>query len=117
MDAALWTVSKVLMEGIFLVVVVLFIFLGDVRSSLIVVATLIITPLVTFMVMNQQEISANLMSLGGLAIAIGLMVDSTVVVVENVYHRLGHASGTRESRLQTILDAVVEVGTPARWRW
>jgi heavy metal efflux system protein len=111
-DAALWTVSKVLMEGIFLVVVVLFIFLGDVRSSLIVVATLIITPLVTFMVMNQQEISANLMSLGGLAIAIGLMVDSTVVVVENVYHRLGHASDTRESRLQTILDAVVEVGTP-----
>src|SRR6185312_1979913 len=111
-DAALWTVSQLLMEGIFLVVVVLFIFMGDVRSSLIVVATLIITPLVTFMVMNQQEISANLMSLGGLAIAIGLMVDSTVVVVENVYHRLGHASDTRESRLQTILDAVVEVGTP-----
>ncbi|HKX52460.1 MAG TPA: CusA/CzcA family heavy metal efflux RND transporter [Nitrosospira sp.] len=111
-DAALWTVSKVLMEGIFLVVVILFIFLGDVRSSLIVVATLIITPLITFMVMNQQEISANLMSLGGLAIAIGLMVDSTVVVVENVYHRLGHADGSRESKLQTIVDAVVEVGTP-----
>ena len=83
-DSALWTVSKVLIEGILLVVVILFIFLGDVRSSLIVVATLIITPLITFMVMNQQEISANLMSLGGLAIAIGLMVDSTVVVVENV---------------------------------
>lgn len=63
-DSALWTVSKVLIEGILLVVVILFIFLGDVRSSLIVVATLIITPLITFMVMNQQEISANLMSLG-----------------------------------------------------
>lgn len=110
-DSALWTVSKVLIEGILLVVVILFIFLGDVRSSLIVVATLIITPLITFMVMNQQEISANLMSLGGLAIAIGLMVDSTVVVVENVYHRLGHATGG-ESRLQVIVDAVVEVGTP-----
>ena len=109
-DSALWTVSKVLIEGIFLVVVILFVFLGDVRSSLIVVATLVITPLVTFIAMNQQGISANLMSLGGLAIAIGLMVDSTVVVVENVYHRLGHA--TRETRLQTIVDAVTEVGVP-----
>ena len=109
---ALWTVGKVLVEGICLVIVILFIFLGDVRSSLIVVATLIITPLITFMVMNDQEITANLMSLGGLAIAIGLMVDSTVVVVENVYHRLGHAGDTRESKLLTIVDAVVEVGTP-----
>ena len=111
-NAALWTVGKVLIEGILLVIVILFIFLGDVRSSLIVVATLIITPLVTFMIMNNQEITANLMSLGGLAIAIGLMVDSTVVVVENVYHRLGHATGTQESKLQTIVDAVAEVGTP-----
>lgn len=111
-DAALWTVSKVLMEGIFLVIVILFVFLGDVRSSLIVVATLVITPLLTFMVMNHQGISANLMSLGGLAIAIGLMVDSTVVVVENVFHRLGHMANTTASRLQTILDAVVEVGIP-----
>ncbi|MXS85171.1 AcrB/AcrD/AcrF family protein [Nitrosomonas sp. HPC101] len=111
-DAALWTVSKVLMEGIFLVIVILFIFLGDVRSSLIVVATLVITPLVTFMVMNHQGISANLMSLGGLAIAIGLMVDSTVVVVENVFHRLGHCVDTRESRARAIVDAVTEVGTP-----
>ncbi len=111
-DAALWTVTKVLIEGIILVIVVLFIFLGDVRSSLIVVATLIIAPLITFMVMNHQGISANLMSLGGLAIAIGLMVDSTVVVVENVYHRLGHAGNTLKERLQVIADAVVEIGTP-----
>ncbi|SEI94916.1 efflux RND transporter permease subunit [Nitrosomonas eutropha] len=111
-DAALWTVSKVLMEGIFLVIIVLFIFLGDVRSSLIVVATLVVTPLLTFMVMNHQGISANLMSLGGLAIAIGLMVDSTVVVVENVFHRLGHSDGARESRTHAIGEAVAEVGTP-----
>ena len=64
-DAALWTVTKVLLEGIFLVVVVLFLFLGDVRSSLIVVATLVLTPLLTFMAMNKLGISANLMSLGG----------------------------------------------------
>jgi len=111
-DAALWTVIKVLIEGVILVIIILFIFLGDVRSSLIVVATLIIAPLITFMVMNQQGISANLMSLGGLAIAIGLMVDSTVVVVENVYHRLGHVGNTLKEKLQAIADAVVEIGTP-----
>ncbi|GJL70945.1 MAG: cytochrome-c peroxidase [Nitrosomonas sp.] len=111
-DAALWTVIKVLIEGVILVVIILFIFLGDVRSSLIVVATLIIAPLVTFMIMNHLGISANLMSLGGLAIAIGLMVDSTVVVVENVYHRLGHVGDTLKEKLQVILDAVVEIGTP-----
>ncbi len=111
-DAALWTVTKVLIEGIILVVIVLLIFLGDVRSSLIVVATLIIAPLITFMIMNHQGISANLMSLGGLAIAIGLMVDSTVVVVENVYHRLGHSGNMLKEKLQVILNGVVEIGVP-----
>jgi cobalt-zinc-cadmium resistance protein CzcA len=110
-DSALWTVGKVLIEGIFLVVVILFIFLGDVRSSLIVVATLIITPLTTFIMMNRYGISANLMSLGGLAIAIGLMVDATVVVVENVFHRLGQAKAGA-SRIRVILDATQEVATP-----
>ena len=109
-DAALWTVTKVLLEGILFVVIVLFLFLGDLRSSLIVVATLLITPLATFMVMNHFGLSANLMSLGGLAIAIGLMVDGSVVVVENTYARLGHAD-PRE-RLRTVLLAVKEVATP-----
>jgi len=111
-DSALWTVGKVLIEGIFLVVVVLFIFLGDVRSSLIVVATLIITPLSTFIMMNHYGISANLMSLGGLAIAIGLMVDATVVVVENVYHKLGQAGDSMGARVRTVLQATTEVATP-----
>ena len=111
-DSALWTVGKVLIEGIFLVVVVLFVFLGDVRSSLIVVATLIIAPLTTFILMNRYGISANLMSLGGLAIAIGLMVDATVVVVENVYHRLGHAGKSIGERVRTVLNATTEVATP-----
>ncbi|WP_353228281.1 CusA/CzcA family heavy metal efflux RND transporter [Novosphingobium sp.] len=111
-DAALHTVVKVLMEGIVLVVVVLFLFLGDVRSSLIVVATLVLTPLLTFMAMNQLGISANLMSLGGLAIAIGLMVDGSVVVVENAYLQLGHARSSGESKARIILRSVVEVATP-----
>ena len=109
-DAALHTVTKVLEEGVVLVVVVLFLFLGDLRSSLIVIATLILTPLLTFMVMNHYGLSANLMSLGGLAIAIGLMVDGSVVVVENVFAQLGHRPGV--NKLQVVLDAVLEVGTP-----
>ncbi len=111
-DAALWTVTKVLLEGVVLVVVVLFLFLGDVRSSLIVVATLILTPLLTFFAMNKLGISANLMSLGGLAIAIGLMVDGSVVVVENAFLQLGRQAKTGESQLRVILRAVVEVATP-----
>ena len=111
-DAALWTVTKVLIEGVVLVVVVLFLFLGDVRSSLIVVATLVLTPLLTFMAMNKLGISANLMSLGGLAIAIGLMVDGSVVVVENAYARLGRAAELGESKVRGILNAVTEVATP-----
>ena len=109
-DAALHTVTKVLIEGIILVIVILFLFLGDVRSSLIVVGTLILTPLITFMVMNHYGISANLMSLGGLAIAIGLMVDGSVVVVENAFHHLGHRHG--ESKIRVVLEAAAEVATP-----
>ena len=113
-DAALATVTRVLLEGIVLVVVVLFLYLGDLRSSLIVIATLVITPALTFMVMNAWGMSANLMSLGGLAIAIGLMVDGSVVVVENVYARLAHAGteGNGPGRFRMVLDAVAEVGTP-----
>lgn len=109
-DAALHTVTEVLGEGIILVIIILFLFLGDLRSSLIVIATLVLTPLCTFMVMNHYGISANLMSLGGLAIAIGLMVDGSVVVVENVFAKLSHGSG--KSRTEIVLEAVSEVATP-----
>jgi heavy metal efflux system protein len=109
-DAAVATVTRVLMEGIVLVVVVLFLYLGDLRSSLIVIATLVLTPALTFLVMNNYGMSANLMSLGGLAIAIGLMIDGSVVVVENVFSRLAHdRSG---SKLRVVHEAVMEVGTP-----
>jgi len=109
-DAALHTVTKVLEEGIVLVVVVLFLFLGDLRSSVIVIATLVLTPALTFVVMNHYGISANLMSLGGLAIAVGLMVDGSVVVVENVFSKLGHYQGA--NRLKVVYEAVMEVATP-----
>jgi len=117
-DAALWTVVKVLLEGVLFVVLVLFLFLGDVRSSLIVVATLVLTPLATFLIMNRYGISANLMSLGGLAIAIGLMVDGSVVVTENAFARLGQQAGQQagqqpgQTRSTVIAQAVNEVATP-----
>ncbi|CAG2150391.1 efflux RND transporter permease subunit [Cupriavidus numazuensis] len=110
-DAALWTVTKVLLEGVVLVVIVLFLFLGDVRSSVIVLATLVLTPLLTFIVMNRMGLSANLMSLGGLAIAIGLMVDGSVVVVENAFERLGHKEPGL-TKTQILVKAVQEVATP-----
>ena len=109
-DAALETVSKVLLEGIVLVVIILFLYLGDLRSSIIVIATLILTPALTFVVMNHYGMSANLMSLGGLAIAIGLMVDGSVVVVENVFARMSH--NPTADRIKVTLEAVLEVATP-----
>ncbi len=117
-DAAIHTVAEVLGEGILFVVVVLVLFLGDIRSSLIVCATLVLTPLLTFLVMNQIGLSANLMSLGGLAIAIGLMVDGSVVVVENVFASLSHAlhagGGTisAKEKMRLVMAAVGEVATP-----
>jgi cobalt-zinc-cadmium resistance protein CzcA len=109
-DAAIHTVVKVLIEGIVLVVIILFLFLGDLRSSLVVIATLILTPLLTFLVMNKIHLSANLMSLGGLAIAIGLMVDASVVVVENIFAKLSH--NKHADRTTTMVEAVREVSTP-----
>lgn len=111
-NTAMVTVAKVLAEGIILVVIILFVFLGDVRSSIIVVATLVLTPLLTFFVMNRIGLSANLMSLGGLAIAIGLMVDGAVVVVENAFARLGDPANAGKSKPRVILEAASEVGKP-----
>ncbi len=111
-DGALSTVQSTLIESLILVIIVLSVFLGTVRTSIVVCFTLIITPLVTFMVMNHYGMPANLMSLGGLTIALGMMVDPTVVVVENIYQRLGEAKGTGKSKFDVIVSAVSEVGTP-----
>ena len=111
-NAAMATVAKVLAEGVILVIIILLVFLGDLRSSVIVVATLVLTPLITFMVMNRIGLSANLMSLGGLAIAIGLMVDGSVVVVENAFARLGDPANAGEPKTRVILKAAAEVGQP-----
>ena len=109
--AALRTVYKALLEGIVLVILVLFLFLGNVRSALIVTATLMVAPLATFIVMDQVGLTANLMSLGGLVIAVGMMVDGSVVVVENVYrHLTEHPQRSNLGAL--VLQATKEVAQP-----
>lgn len=110
--SALNTVYRALGEGVVLVILVLFLFLGNIRSAVIVVSTLLLAPLVTFIVMGQVGLTANLMSLGGLAIAIGMIVDGSVVVVENVYRHLSTPSAAPVPRQELIMTAVKEVGQP-----
>jgi cobalt-zinc-cadmium resistance protein CzcA len=112
-SAAINTVRDALIEGIVLVVFVFFFFLGHVRSAIVVTVSLIVTPLITFIVMQRLGLSANLMTLGGLAIAIGEIADGSLVVVENVYRHLAQNNGaTRKSKVEVILQATKEVGRP-----
>lgn len=109
--AAVNTIRDALIEGIVLVVLVFLVFLGNARSAVVVTASLLVTPLITFIVMEQVGLSANLMTLGGLAIAIGEIADGSLVVVENVYRHLFENGGQR-SRSTVILLATKEVGRP-----
>jgi cobalt-zinc-cadmium resistance protein CzcA len=110
-ERAVGTVSKALLEAIVLVLVLLVLFLGNARAALTVALTLPLAALATFLLMRQFGLSANLMSLGGLAIAIGMLVDGAVVVVENIASHLAHVQ-TAQSKLHRIHRAVSEVATP-----
>ena len=99
--AAVHTVRDALIEGVVLVVFVFFFFLGHVRSAIIVTVTLIVTPLIAFIVMERLGLSANLMTLGGLAIAIGEIADGSLVVVENVYRHLADMAAQANARVST----------------
>lgn len=107
------TVLRALAEASVLVAVTLYFFLGGLRAALVVAVTLPLTMLLTFIAMRQLGIGANLMSLGGLAVAIGMLVDAAVVVVENVETRLAAAAprGLPE-KLAIIGGAVAEVALP-----
>lgn len=112
-DGAISNVKKVLIEAIFLVVLVLQVFLRDLRSSLVVTANLVLTPLCTFLVLNELGMTANLMSLAGLAIAIGMVVDGSVVIVENAHRSLSAAKAldpTKKGRI--LLKSSLEVAKP-----
>ncbi|CCW19071.1 Cobalt-zinc-cadmium resistance protein CzcA; Cation efflux system protein CusA [Sphingobium indicum BiD32] len=109
---AVGTVEEALLEATILVVVLLVLFLGDWRAAAIVAATLPMAALITFLFMRGMGLSANLMSLGGLAIAIGMLVDGAVVVVENIVERLGRAHEEGHPRLNLIFQASSEVIVP-----
>ena len=107
------TVSKALVEATILVVLLLLLFLGDLRAALTVALILPLAALTTFILMNEFGMSANLMSLGGLAIAIGMLVDAAVVVVENIVSRLAEQKAdSRLPRMHVIYRAVREVSLP-----
>jgi cobalt-zinc-cadmium resistance protein CzcA len=110
---AVGTVAKALAEATVLVVILLVLFLGELRASVTVALVLPLAALVTFILMRQVGMSANLMSLGGLAIAIGMLVDAAVVVVENITTHLGEWQKERRlPRLHIIYRAVREVSVP-----
>ena len=110
---AVGTVSKALMEATVLVVVLLLAFLGNLRAAIVVAVTLPFAALVTFFMMTAFGMSANLMSLGGLAIAIGLIVDAAVVVVENTVDRLQHTGqADNVPLLHKVYRAASEVAVP-----
>ncbi|TAN66981.1 MAG: efflux RND transporter permease subunit [Methylobacter sp.] len=107
------TVLHALLEAIALVIILLILFLGDLRAALVVALALPLAALFTFILMNYMGMSANLMSLGGLAIAIGMLVDAAVVVVENLITHLAHVEKARRlPRLHVIYRATREVAQP-----
>jgi cobalt-zinc-cadmium resistance protein CzcA len=110
-EACIKTVVDALLEGGVFVIVVLFLFLAELRTALIVVFSLPLTFLVTFILMGSANISSNLMSLGGLAFSVGMVVDASIVVVENIRRHLAPGNKERDKR-QVIAAALVEVARP-----
>ena len=114
-ERAVGTVSKALLEAIVLVVLLLLAFLGNLRAALVVALMLPLSALATFILMRAFGLSANLMSLGGLAIAIGMLVDAAVVVVENVESQLAggeHSAPGNLPTLHLVFRATREVAAP-----
>jgi hypothetical protein len=111
-ERAISNVSHALGEACVLVLVLLFLFLGNVRAAVAVIIILPLAALATFLAMRLQGLSANLMSLGGLAIAIGMLVDAAVVVVENIEAHQSQPGAGRHSRLHVIYRATSEVAAP-----
>ncbi|KLD63898.1 efflux RND transporter permease subunit [Dyella japonica] len=113
-NKAVGTAVRALVEGSILVAIVLFLFLGELRSALVVVVTLPLAMLIAFICMEQAGLSANLMSLAGLAIGIGMMVDGAVVMVENAFRLMAErkAHGLPVDRSAAVLAAAKEVTSP-----
>ncbi len=112
---AVATISNALIMGMVLVAIVLFLFLFELRSAFIVIVSLPLSLLIAFLLMEYFGLSANLMSLSGLAIAVGMIVDGTIVMVENAYRRLntvGRGLLSPTIKAQIIFESAKEVATP-----
>lgn len=111
-DRAIGTVEQALTGGAILVLLVLYLLMGNVRSTLIVIASVPIAVLIAFIAMRFAGLSANLMSLGGLAIGIGMMVDGSIVVVENVFRHLEERKKEDTPLMRLVSEASREVARP-----
>jgi Cu(I)/Ag(I) efflux system membrane protein CusA/SilA len=108
-ERSIATLQEKLIEESIVVALVCFVFLLHVRSALVAILTLPVAILTAFVVMRYQGINANIMSLGGIAIAIGAMVDAAIIMIENAHKHLEHDAG-RKAHWQIIADSAKEVG-------
>lgn len=113
-DKAVSTATQALIQGAILVVIILFLFLGELRSALVVIMALPVSMLIAFIFMQEAGLSANLMSLAGLAIAVGMLADGAVVMVENAFRIMAErkAEGRDVDRTSAVLAAAKDVVTP-----
>jgi cobalt-zinc-cadmium resistance protein CzcA len=114
-QSSLSGVGRAVLIGAFFVVLVLFTLLGDIRAALVVTFTIPLSLALAGILLREADVGLNTMTMGGLAIAVGLLVDAAIIVVENVVHRLTQRRLTQHrqaDRLQTALAASIEVGRP-----
>lgn len=111
---SLSSVTRAILVGAVLVILVLLVFLGQIRSTLIVAVSLPLSVLVAGVLMRQLGIGLNTMSLGGLAISVGIMVDASIIMVENIYHRFHQSKGLEDPHAKEVVahKAAIEVGRP-----
>lgn len=110
-SSALGGVGRAVLLGAVLVVAVLFLLLGNLRAAFIVTVTLPLSIALAGLILKPAGIGLNTLTLGGLAIAVGLLVDAAIILTENVFHRLTVSSRERPRR-EVVLDAAIEVGRP-----
>jgi len=113
-DKAVYTAVKALVEGSILVAIILFLFLGEIRSAIVVISALPLAMLIAFIFMGEVGLSANLMSLAGLAIGIGMMIDGAIVMTENAFRIMAEwrEKGEKVNRSAAVLVAAKEVANP-----
>jgi len=111
-EESVGTLKRTLIEEMIVVSVVIFVFLLHVRSALIPIVTLPIAVVLSFIPMLEQHLTANIMSLGGIAVAIGAMVDASIIIIENIHKRLHEwdVGGRRTPRTDAVIHAMQEVG-------